>query len=272
MSQERLEIELFGLEDGNPVGGAEKLGTFERAHGGTLFIDEVADLPLEVQGKILRALQDQGFVRLRGNRRVPVDVRIIAASNRNLTAEIAAGRFREDLFYRLNVVPLRVPGLRERKDDIPELCAYFMKRASEVSGQPQRELAQEAIAMLQTYQWPGNVRQLRNVMEWLLIMVPGDSATPIRADMLPPEIMQSNPLLQRPEQNADIMSMALREARELFEKQYLAAQIDRFGGNISKTSAFIGMERSALHRKLKMLGLAGGEEKMPVAAATGTEG
>lgn len=262
MTPDRVEAELFGIEDSNPTGGAEKLGLFERAHNGTLYIDEVADMPLETQGKVLRALQEQKFTRVRGNKQVEVDVRVIAASNRDLPQEIAAGHFREDLYYRLNVVPIRLPSLRERRDDIPELCRYFLKRAADAAGTNPRELSNEAMAMLQAYGWPGNVRQLRNTMEWLLIMGSGGSKEPIAASELPPEILSSNPALARPETNADIMSMALRDARELFEKQYLAAQIERFGGNISKTSNFVGMERSALHRKLKMLGIHSADEKI----------
>jgi two-component system nitrogen regulation response regulator NtrX len=261
LTPDRVEAELFGIEDTNPTGGAEKLGLFERAHNGTLFIDEVADMPLETQGKVLRALQEQSFARVRGNRKVEVDVRVIAASTRNLESEIAAGRFREELYYRLNVVPVKIPSLKERREDIAELCRYFLKRASETAGLPVRDISDEAVAMLQAYNWPGNVRQLRNMMEWLLIMTAG-STDAIPASALPPEILTSNPVLSRPETNADIMSMALRDARELFEKQYLAAQIDRFGGNISKTSTFVGMERSALHRKLKMLGINTNEEKV----------
>jgi two-component system nitrogen regulation response regulator NtrX len=260
LTPDRVEAELFGVEDSNPTGGAEKLGLFERAHNGTLFIDEVADMPLETQGKVLRALQEQSFTRVRGSRKVEVDVRVIAASNRDLEQEIANGRFREELYYRLNVVPVRMPSLKDRREDIPELCRYFLKRSSEIAGLPSRELSDEALAMLQAYNWPGNVRQLRNMMEWLLIMT-SESKEPIQSSELPPEILSSNPVLARPETNADIMSMALREARELFEKQYLAAQIERFGGNISKTSAFVGMERSALHRKLKTLGINEAEEK-----------
>ncbi len=261
LTPDRVEAELFGIEDSNPTGGAEKLGLFERAHNGTLFIDEVADMPLETQGKVLRALQEQSFTRVRGNRRVEVDVRVIAASNRDLESEIAAGRFREELYYRLNVVPVRMPSLKERREDIPELCRHFLKRAAETAGLMPRDLSDEAVVMLQAYQWPGNVRQLRNMMEWLLIMTAGTKDA-IPAASLPPEILGSNPVLARPETNADIMSMALRDARELFEKQYLAAQIERFGGNISKTSSFVGMERSALHRKLKMLGITAAEEKV----------
>jgi two-component system nitrogen regulation response regulator NtrX len=260
MTPDRVDIELFGTEDSNPGGGAEKVGVFERAHGGTLLIDEVADMPLETQGRLLRVLQEQAFERVRGNKKVVVDVRVIAATNRDLNAEIEAGRFREDLYYRLNVVPIRMPSLKDRREDIPDLCRHFLKRASEISGLGPRELADEAIAVLQAYHWPGNVRHLRNMMEWLLIMVPGGPRTPIRSDMLPKEFYEANPVATRPEVNSDIMSMPLREARELFEKQYLAAQITRFGGNISKTSSFVGMERSALHRKLKLLGI-GSEEK-----------
>lgn len=262
LSPQRIDIEaeLFGTEDTNPNGGAEKLGLLERAHGGTLFIDEVADMHIETQGRFLRALQEQSFERVRGNKRVQVDVRVIAATNRNLQEEITAGRFREDLYYRLNVVPLRMPSLKERRDDVVSLARHFLKRAADAMGLQARSLSDEALAVLQSNPWPGNVRQLRNVMEWLLIMTPAESSGDIRADMLPPELIDDNLTLVRPDINADIMSMPLREAREMFEKQYLAAQINRFGGNISKTSQFVGMERSALHRKLKMLGITGDEK------------
>lgn len=261
MTVDKIESELFGVEDSNPTGGAEKLGLLERAHNGTLFIDEVTDMPFETQGKMLRALQEQSFTRQRGKHKVEVDVRIIASSTKSLEDEIALGRFREDLYYRLSVVPVRIPSLKERREDIPELCNYFLKRASESAGLPVRALSQEAMVMLQAYNWPGNVRQLRNMMEWLLIMTNGNNEQ-IGAEELPPEILTSNPVLARPETNADIMSMVLRDARELFEKQYLVAQIERFGGNISRASSFIGMERSALHRKLKLLGINTAEEKV----------
>jgi two-component system nitrogen regulation response regulator NtrX len=189
-----------------------------------------------------------------------VDVRVIAATNKDLQEEITAGRFREDLYYRLNVVPLRMPNLRERRDDIAPLSAHFLKRAANAMGLATRQLGDEALAVLQTYNWPGNVRQLRNVMEWLIIMAAPGQNGEISADALPPELIDSNITVLRPELSSDIMSMPLREARETFEKQYLAAQINRFGGNISKTSNFVGMERSALHRKLKMLGI-GNDEK-----------
>ncbi|MEI7669001.1 MAG: sigma-54 dependent transcriptional regulator [Pseudomonadota bacterium] len=261
MTSDKLEAELFGIEDNNLAGVAEKIGVFERAHGGTLYIDEVADIPLETQGKILRFLQEQAFERVRGNKKIQVDVRVIAATNRDLTTEIANGNFREDFYYRLNVVPFRIASLRERREDIPELCRYFMKRSSEISGIGVRELSEDAVAVLQAYNWPGNVRQLRNMMEWLLIMAPGGSRSQIKSDMLPKELFETNTVALRPEVNSDIMSMPLRDARELFERQYLAAQINRFGGNISKTSSFIGMERSALHRKLKMLGISSLEDR-----------
>ncbi|MEZ5691617.1 MAG: sigma-54 dependent transcriptional regulator [Rickettsiales bacterium] len=261
LTTEKAEAELFGVEDVNPTGGAERLGVFEKAHNGTLFIDEIAEIPLEAQAKILRVLQEGSFTRKGGKNKVGIDVRVIAASNHTLENEIASGRFREDLYYRLNVVPVRMPSLKDRREDVPELCDYFIRRAAEISGASVRSLSQEAIVMLQSYSWPGNVRQLRNMMEWLLIMTEDKSAI-ISADELPPEILTSNPVLARPETNADIMSMALREARELFEKQYLVAQIERFGGNISRTSNFVGMERSALHRKLKLLGINTSDEKV----------
>jgi len=265
LTPEKIEVELFGLEGNSPGGVAEKIGVFEKAHGGTLYIDEVADMPLETQGKILRFLQEQSFERVKGNRKIKVDVRVIAATNHDLMQEIANGNFREDFYYRLNVVPLKMPSLKERRDDIAELCSHFLRRASEISGLAVRELSEDAIAVLQAYHWPGNVRQLRNMMEWLLIMAPGGSRTTIKSDMMPKELFETNTVALRPEVNSDIMSMPLREARELFERQYLAAQINRFGGNISKTSCFVGMERSALHRKLKLLGINNLDEQEKVA-------
>jgi two-component system, NtrC family, nitrogen regulation response regulator NtrX len=252
----RFEEELFGLEAGNdPLAHPRRAGVLERAHGGTLLLDEVSDMPLETQGKIVRALQDQTFERLGGSSRVKVDVRVLSTTNRDLQAEIAAGRFREDLYYRLAVVPVRVPALRERRDDVPVLAQHFIVRSAESSGIPGRTLTADTLAALQAYDWPGNVRQLRNLMDWLLIMAPGAAGDPIRADMLPPEIGSRAPALLNIDPAADIMSLPLREARDLFETQYLHAQLLRFGGNISRTAQFVGMERSALHRKLKQLGV-----------------
>ncbi len=257
----RFEEELFGVEGGpDPLTQPRRAGVLERAHGGTLLLDEVSDMPLETQGKIVRALQDQSFERLGGSARVKVDVRVLAITNKDLQAEIAAGRFREDLYYRLAVVPLKVPALRERREDVPALARLFLARSAENSGMPGRELSADALAALQSYDWPGNVRQLRNLMDWLLIMAPGSAQDMIRAEMLPPEIGASAPALFNADPSADIMGLPLREARDMFETQYLQAQLLRFGGNISRTANFVGMERSALHRKLKQLGV-GGDEK-----------
>jgi two-component system nitrogen regulation response regulator NtrX len=259
MQPERMESELFGVDATVP--GAGKVGTFERAHGGTLLLDEVADMPLETQGKIVRVLQEQSFERVGGQVRVVVDVRVLATTSKDLREEIDAGRFREDLFYRLSVVPIRVPQLRERRDDIPALTRHFMERSAEVAGMPARELGADAMAALQAYDWPGNVRQLRNVVDWLLIMAPGDGRDVVRADMLPPEIGAIAPPVLNWNKSDQIMALPLREAREIFEREYLMAQVTRFGGNISRTASFVGMERSALHRKLKSLGV-GGNDKM----------
>jgi two-component system nitrogen regulation response regulator NtrX len=263
MRPERLEIELFGTESSND-GAARKVGTFERAHGGTLFLDEVADMPLETQGKIVRVLQEQTFERIGGSSRVEVDVRVVASSNRELAAEISGGRFREDLFYRLNVVPIKVPPLRNRREDIPLMARHFMARSSEAARLTPRELGEDAMAALQAYSWPGNVRQLRNVIDWLLIMAPGDAREPVRADMLPNEITAIAPTVVKWDRGSEIMTLPLRDAREVFEREYLLAQVTRFGGNISRTAAFVGMERSALHRKLKSLGVFGNDRPLKV--------
>ena len=263
MRPDRLEIELFGCEASND-GMPRKVGTFERAHGGTLFLDEVADMPLETQGKIVRALQEQTFERVGGSSRVEVDVRVVAASNRELSAEIAAGRFREDLFYRLNVVPIRVPPLRERREDIPLLARHFVQRGAEAARIAAREFGEDSLAALQAYTWPGNVRQLRNVVDWLLIMAPGETSEPVRADMLPNEITAIAPSVVKWDKGSEIMTLPLRDAREVFEREYLLAQVTRFGGNISRTAAFVGMERSALHRKLKSLGVFGNDRPLKV--------
>jgi two-component system, NtrC family, nitrogen regulation response regulator NtrX len=252
----RFEEELFGMEAGSdPLAQPRRAGVLERAHGGTLLLDEVSDMPLETQGKIVRALQDSTFERLGGSARVKVDVRVLSTTNKDLQNEIASGRFREDLYYRLAVVPLKVPALKDRREDVPALAQRFIVRSAESAGMQPRELSADTLAALQAYDWPGNVRQLRNLMDWLLIMAPGGGADVIRADMLPPEIGANAPALLNIDPTADIMGLPLREARDLFETQYLQAQLLRFGGNISRTAQFVGMERSALHRKLKQLGV-----------------
>ncbi len=252
ITPERMEIELFGTE---MTGGERKIGALEEAHGGILYLDEVADMPRETQSKILRVLVDQQFERVGGNRRVKVDVRIISSSAQNLEALIAEGRFREDLFHRLSVVPVMVPPLAERREDIPSLIAYFTKQVAEQSGIKIRQIGDDAMAVLQSHSWPGNIRQLRNNIERLLILARGDDTNSvITADLLPAEVGDTLP--RAPNQSDQhIMALPLREARELFEKEYLIAQINRFGGNISRTAEFVGMERSALHRKLKSLGV-----------------
>ncbi len=262
----RFEEELFGVEAGSdPVTQPRRAGVLERAHNGTLLLDEVADMPMETQGKIVRALQEQGFERIGGATRVKVDVRVIATTNRDLQAEIANGRFREDLYYRLAVVPLKVPALRDRRDDVPTLARHFMLRSAATSGMASRELAEDALAAMQAYEWPGNVRELRNLIDWLQIMAPGDAKEPIRAEMLPPQVGAAAPAMLKLDRSSEIMTLPLREARELFEKQYLEAQLLRFGGNISRTANFVAMERSALHRKLKFLGVHA-EARAPAAA------
>lgn len=255
MHPERMEKELFGVEAGveNPDAPL-KIGTFEQAHGGTLLLDNVADMPLQTQGKIVRVLQDQTFERVGGATRVEVDVRVIATSNRDLKKEIEKGNFREDLYYRLNVVPIVIPALKERRDDIPQLSEYFLKQAE----QPLELLASDAVTALQAYDWPGNVRQLRNVIDWLLIMTPVDVLNPITSDMLPPDV-NKEATVSTAQNSSDIISLPLREAREMFEREYLAAQYARFGKNVTKTATFIEMERSALHRKLKSLGVTGND-------------
>ncbi len=254
MQPDGFEIGLFGIE-ATENGGNREIGTFEQAHGGTLFLDEVADMPLETQGKIVRVLQEQTFQRVGGATRVEVDVRVIAASTKDLAEEMKAGRFREDLYYRLSVVPIEVPPLCEYREDIPALADYFMQTTAKITGTQPRALTEDAIATLQAYDWPGNVRELRNVIERLLIMAPGASTDAIKADMIPNELRSTTPKVSLGNDNTEIMGLPLREAREIFERQYLLAQVTRFGGNISRTAAFVGMERSALHRKLKSLGV-----------------
>ena len=251
MTPERVEEELFGSEGE----GTMRPGLLEQAHGGTLFLDEIADMPLTTQGKILRVLTDQSYTRVGGQRPVKVDVRVLSATSRNLQDEITAGRFREDLFYRLNVVPVKLPALRERREDIPELVSHFLARFSGERRMRPPGISEEAMAALQAHDWPGNVRQLRNIMERTLILAPGDRAQQIDVDLLPSEVLDNQNVMSGASNTMAIMGSPLREARESFEREYLKIQIRRFSGNISRTASFIGMERSALHRKLKALGI-----------------
>jgi len=249
-----MEIELFGTEQSN--GSQErKVGALEEAHGGTLFIDEIADMPRETQNKILRVLVDQTFQRVGGTTKVSVDVRIVSSTGRDIEAEIAAGKFREDLFHRLSVVPVRVPPLAERREDISDLVQYFIDQISQATGLPKRVIGDDAMAVLQSHDWPGNVRQLRNNVERLMILASGDPDAVITASMLPPDVGSMVPAMPNGAGGEQLMGLPLREAREVFEREYLVAQISRFGGNISRTAEFVGMERSALHRKLKALGI-----------------
>lgn len=248
---DEMEVKLFGRETADR--GVEQ-GLLEQAHGGVIYFDEVADMPPGTQSKILRVLVDQSFTRGGGTAKVRVDLRVISSTSRDLAAEIGAGRFREELFHRLNVVPIEVPSLEDRRDDIPELARHFIAEFNRDQGLPIRELGEDAVTLLQTMRWPGNVRQLRNMIERVLIL--GDGSGPIQVRDLPGQGEVAH--------GADedgmglsprLTTLPLREARELFERQYLMAQINRFGGNISRTASFVGMERSALHRKLKSLGV-----------------
>jgi two-component system nitrogen regulation response regulator NtrX len=245
---------MFGVE---PTDGTNerKIGALEEAHGGTLFIDEIADMPRETQNKILRVLVDQTFQRVGGSNKVLVDVRIISSTGRNIEAEIAAGRFRDDLYHRMSVVPIRVPALSERREDIADLVHYFMDQISQSSGLSKRIIGEDALAVLQSHDWPGNVRQLRNNVERLMILASGDAEQVVTASMLPPDVGSMVPNMPNGNGGEHLMGLPLREAREVFEREYLVAQISRFGGNISRTAEFVGMERSALHRKLKALGI-----------------
>jgi two-component system nitrogen regulation response regulator NtrX len=250
MTPERVEEELFGVEEG---GQLVRSGLLEQAHGGTLFLDEIADMPMATQGRILRVLTEQAFNRVGGQRVVKVDVRVVSATARDLTHEIEQGRFREDLYYRLNVVPVTIPGLSERREDIPALVDHFMAHYASERRVGTPLVAPDAMVALQSYEWPGNVRQLRNIVERTIIMAPGDRLARIDVDMLPPDILGDPG--EMGSGATTIMGAPLREARESFEREYLRVQIRRFSGNISRTANFIGMERSALHRKLKLLGI-----------------
>ena len=250
ITPERFEQELFGEEaDGKLI----RAGLLEMADGGTLYLDEVADMPLSTQARILGVLTDQSFVRVGGNREIGVDVRVVSSTSGDLETAIDEKRFREDLFYRLNVVPVIIPPLVQRREDIPALSNHFFARYASEQGIAPPRIGDEAMAALQAYDWPGNVRQLRNVVERTVILAPRERLEQIDIDLLPPEITGRGD-----DSDAGVgtlMGVPLREARESFEREYLRVQIRRFSGNISKTAAFIGMERSALHRKLKLLGL-----------------
>ncbi|HEY5082742.1 MAG TPA: sigma-54 dependent transcriptional regulator [Bauldia sp.] len=253
ITPDHMEHELFGTEPSN--GAARKVGAMEEAHGGTLYLDEVGDMPRETQNKILRVLVDQTFLRVGGANRVNVDIRIISSTGRDLEREIAEGTFREDLFHRLAVVPLRVPALAERREDIPMLVRHFVEQISRSTGLPLRTIGDDAMAVLQSHDWPGNIRQLRNNVERLMILARGDASETITAELLPAEIGEMLPTTPGRAGGEHLMSLPLRDAREIFEREYLNAQVNRFGGNISRTAEFVGMERSALHRKLKSLGV-----------------
>ena len=246
---DRVEEVLFGRES---LERGVEAGLLEQANGGSVYFDEVADMPLGTQTKILRVLVDQSFTRVGGSEKIKVDLRVISSTSKDLAEEIEAERFREELYHRLNVVPIAVPSLSERREDIPVLAEYFINGFNESQGLPQRELSDDAVALMQTMSWPGNIRQLKNLIERVLIL--GDETGPIEARELPgdegPAQEEGRVVL-----SGALATMPLREAREAFEREYLLTQINRFGGNISRTASFVGMERSALHRKLKSLGV-----------------
>ena len=258
MAPERMEEELFGVEDGS--GATRRVGALEEAHGGTLYIDELADMPIETQGKVLRVLVDQTFLRVGGAKKVKVDIRVVSSTSRDLPGLIQVGRFREDLYHRLGVVPIEVPSLAERREDIPDLIHHFTKSYSAASGQPMRKFAEDAIAVLQTREWAGNVRELRNNVERILILASGEGSSEITSAMLPSDTGGAGAAAAT-FGIEHLLVYPLREAREAFERDYITAQLGRFGGNISRTAQFIGMERSALHRKIKLLGLASRSEE-----------
>ena len=249
LAPDNIDAELFG--------SGMKAGILERADGGTLLLDEVADMPFEAQAKIVRVLQEQSFHRVGNTQKIDVDVRVIASTNRDLKSLISEGKFRQDLYYRLNVVQIRVPPLRERREDIFDLAAFFADEISKRSGISPGFFSESALSAMRAYTWPGNVRQLHNAVEWALIMRGSALSKELTRENLPPEITGVHAVSGN--DNAEFIGLPLREARELFERDYLQAQIERFDGNISKTAEFIGMERSALHRKLKSLHLLGEE-------------
>ncbi|MGY9046400.1 ATPase AAA [Puniceibacterium antarcticum] len=253
VAPESMEGMLFGRETADR--GIEP-GLLEQAHGGVIYFDEVADMPLGTQSKILRVLVDQQFTRVGGGDKVRVDLRVISSTNRDLAEEIEAGRFRQELYHRLNVVPIAVPSLEDRREDIPLLARYFIEHCHKTQGLTLRELSEDAVALLQTMVWPGNVRQLKNLVERVLIL--GDGTGEIEARELPQDAATGGEEEGRIVLSGILATLPLREAREAFEREYLLTQINRFGGNISRTASFVGMERSALHRKLKSLGVVTG--------------
>jgi two-component system nitrogen regulation response regulator NtrX len=252
---DRMEEVLFGRESGDQNGAQ---GLLEQAHGGVIYFDEVADMPLVTQSKILRVLVDQKFQRVGGNEQIKVDLRVLSSTSCDLEVEIAERRFREELFHRLNVVPVEVPTLEERREDIPELVEHFVEHFNQTQGLNMRKLSDDAATLLQTLPWPGNIRQLKNVIERILIL--SDGTGPISADEIPTDKQKSAGANDGGGMSANWATLPLREAREAFEREYLITQINRFGGNISKTANFVGMERSALHRKLKSLGVVSGNK------------
>ncbi len=255
---DEVPVVLFGRETREKTGLLRtEVGALERAHGGTLYLSEVSGLPLATQGALLRTLVENKFNRVGGQMPVPIDVRIISASSLNLAAIIEAGEFRSDLFHRLSIVPVQITPLRERREDVPALVATFIEQICRMHNLPRVTIGDDAMAVLQTQEWPGNARQLRNSIERLLILTKGQAPENgvITATMLPSDIGEVLPTVGDTDASAHLMSLPLRDAREVFERQYLLAQIERFGGNISKTAEFVGMERSALHRKIKSLGL-----------------
>lgn len=270
MLPERMEEELFGVEDKN--GNPTRVGRLEEAHGGTLYLDEIADMPMETQGKVLRVLVDQTFNRVGGAKQVRVDVRIVSSSSKDLNALVKAEAFREDLLHRLAVVPITLPSLHEHREDIPDLVQHFCTLYASQSGKPLRTFADDALAMIQTMDWNGNVRQLKNSVERMLIMSGGEADEPISAALLPADLTSTSGDSGGVNGIENLMSLPLKEARDTFESEYLRAQLSRFGGNISKTATFVGMERSALHRKMRALDISVGEREEVDAAQSASGG
>lgn len=260
LADENWELELYGAAEGSQWGA--RTGLIEQAQEGTVLFDDIADLPLDAQKGVLRFLQTGKIQPLGGQEEKIIDARVVATTNRDLQDEVEAGTFREDLYFRINVVPMEVQGLLERPEDLESLMAYFFERIAAENGRPAVQLGADALAVMQGYSWPGNVRQLRNVAEWLTIMIPQDGDLTVMPDNLPPEILNEGPSVFSTSGTAELMSLPLRSAREEFERQYLEAQVLRFGGNITKTAAFIGMERSALHRKLRALNINSNGERV----------